>query len=159
MFLHSLALSHAVFQLGYLELSFKYQFFYFQVCDNMVEENRMCKQLQKSCREKVSRIKVFRANFRKFSQNILSIPKIATSYTYSFPTLVAITLDPFLRGKTYTAYPINSESHQKLVLRTKNKTIFTAVYWYWSMQNFVSRRKIGTMFSVGSGSKNLNPLI
>jgi len=64
-FLHSLAY---LFQLGYYEPNFKYQIFYFQVYGNLVEENMMYKQLQKFCRKKVCRIKVF-------GQNILCTPQ------------------------------------------------------------------------------------
>jgi len=56
MFLHSLAY---VFQLGYWETNFKYQVFNFQVYGNVVEEYIMYQELQKMCRDKFYRIKVF----------------------------------------------------------------------------------------------------
>jgi len=43
MFLHSQAY---FFQWCYYERNFKYQILYFQVCGNLVEENRMCQQLR-----------------------------------------------------------------------------------------------------------------
>jgi len=49
--------------------------FYFGVCGNLVEENIKYQELQKICREKVCRIKVFWANLEKFRQNIICTPK------------------------------------------------------------------------------------
>jgi len=51
------------------------KYLHFQVYGNMIEETRMYQQLQKICREKICRIKVFRTNLRKLGKSILCTPK------------------------------------------------------------------------------------
>jgi len=71
MLLHSLAYIFG----SVSKTNFEYQFVLFQVYGNIVEEIIMYQQLQKICREKVYRIKVFRENLENFGQNILCTPK------------------------------------------------------------------------------------
>jgi len=54
------------FNVRHLKPNFTYQFFYFQVYGNLVEENVMYRQLQKICRENVCDVDVFRVNLGKF---------------------------------------------------------------------------------------------
>ena len=106
-------------QLGYSEPNSKYQFFYFQVHNNLTKTNIMHQQLQKICREKVCRLKKF---FEQILEIQVKYPLHPQKLLAPTPVLWPTNLSSKLPAQTHQLHYLASTNSYSDTITTYRKT-------------------------------------